>query len=316
MPIGIDPKVDFAFKLVFGSPDHTNITTHFLNAVLQWRDPITAVEILNPIQGKDRSEEKLVVLDVLATDSQGRQFNVEMQTTLPMDLTKRLTYYNCLNYIRQLGEGDGYQQLRPAINICVLNRVLFRESALYHLSFRLRCDQSDVVFCDDLEFHTLELPKFAVSGDRIDQSPPMEKWLYFLQHAEHLEPGELASRLGDPAYLDAVGVLEMISRSPEDRQFYDARQKFIHDEEGRLLAARQEGREEGLEEGLERGLERGLEEGREEGRQEGSLIGKIQLLQQILSEPESPTDSLARRSLQELASLHDDLQRRLRERGI
>ena len=79
----------------------------------------------------------------------------------------------------------------------------------------------------------------------------MEKWLYFLQHAEHLEPGELASRLGDPAYLDAVGVLEMISRSPEDRQFYDARQKFIHDEEGRLLAARQEGREEGLEEGLE-----------------------------------------------------------------
>ena len=46
---------------------------------------------------------------------------------------------------------------------------------------------------------------------------------------------ELATRLGDAAYLDAVGVLEMISHSPEDRQFYDARQKFIHDEEGRLL---------------------------------------------------------------------------------
>ncbi len=49
MPIGIDPKVDFAFKLVFGSPEHTNITTHFLNAVLQGGWPITEVEILNPI---------------------------------------------------------------------------------------------------------------------------------------------------------------------------------------------------------------------------------------------------------------------------
>jgi hypothetical protein len=34
MPLGIDPKVDFAFKLVFGSPDHTRVTIHFLNAVL------------------------------------------------------------------------------------------------------------------------------------------------------------------------------------------------------------------------------------------------------------------------------------------
>ena len=132
----------------------------------------------------------------------------------------------------------------------------------------------------------------------------MEKWLYFLRHAEHLEPGELTDRLGDAAYHDAVGVLEMISRSPEDRQFYDARQKFIHDEEGRLVAARQEGSEEGR------------EEGREKGREEGSLAGKIQLLQQILGEPESSTESLTGRSLQELASLLDDLQRQLRERGV
>jgi len=48
MPLGIDPKVDFAFKLVFGSPDHTRVTIHFLNAVLNLPQPITEVEILNP----------------------------------------------------------------------------------------------------------------------------------------------------------------------------------------------------------------------------------------------------------------------------
>lgn len=28
MPLGIDPKVDFAFKMVFGNPKHTNVTIH------------------------------------------------------------------------------------------------------------------------------------------------------------------------------------------------------------------------------------------------------------------------------------------------
>jgi len=44
----------------------------------------------------------------------------------------------------------------------------------------------------------------------------------------------------------------MISKSPEDRQFYEARMKFLHDAEARLLAARAEGRLEGREEGATR----------------------------------------------------------------
>jgi predicted transposase/invertase (TIGR01784 family) len=89
----------------------------FCYAVLGFARPITSVEIVNPIQGQDRSEDKLVVLDVLAADAERRRFNIEMQTTLPIDLAKRLTYYNCLNYVRQLGQGDAYLELRPAISI-------------------------------------------------------------------------------------------------------------------------------------------------------------------------------------------------------
>ena len=67
MPLGIDPKVDFAFKMVFGNPQHTRITIHFLNAVLSPPEPIDWVEILNPIRDKDRSDDKLVILDALAS---------------------------------------------------------------------------------------------------------------------------------------------------------------------------------------------------------------------------------------------------------
>ena len=247
MPLGIDPKVDFAFKMVFGNPKHTRITIHFLNSILTLPEPIDWAEILNPIQDKDRSEDKLSVLDVLARDKSGHQYNVEMQTTLPTDLPKRLTYYNCLNYVRQINEGSPYLDLQPAIGICVLDSTLFRHVPNYHLSFRLRADQLDLVFTNDLQFHLLELPKFIPASDNLEISelPPLERWLYFLRHAEQLESDELAELLVEAEYKEAAEVLEMISRSPEDRQFYEARQKFLHDEEARLIQAKKEGREEG-----------------------------------------------------------------------
>ncbi|MCA9063056.1 MAG: PD-(D/E)XK nuclease family transposase [Planctomycetaceae bacterium] len=43
MTLGICPTVDFAFKLMLGSPEHTKITIHFLNAVLEGQQRITEV---------------------------------------------------------------------------------------------------------------------------------------------------------------------------------------------------------------------------------------------------------------------------------
>lgn len=58
MSLGIDPRVDFACKLMLGSPEHPAVTIHFLNSMLGLQVPVVEVEILNPLVGKDRSEEK------------------------------------------------------------------------------------------------------------------------------------------------------------------------------------------------------------------------------------------------------------------
>jgi predicted transposase/invertase (TIGR01784 family) len=202
-----------------------------------------------------------------------------------------------------LGQGDAYLELRPAISICVLDRELFPGLAEFHLSFRLRCDQGDLVFSEDLVFHTLELPKYDAESDNAAALGSLEKWLYFLKRAEHLEAKQLAERLVGDAYREAVGVLEMISKTPEDRQFYESRVKFLHDEQARLIAAREEGRAEGR------------EEGRAEGREEGTLAGKIQLLQQLLGDEEVSTSDLLQRTSLELNTLLLELQERLRSRG-
>ena len=80
MVIGISPLVDFAFKLMLGSPQHSGVTIHFLNSILGYQAKITHVEILNPFLGKESEDDKLSVLDILATDEHGRLLNIEMQT--------------------------------------------------------------------------------------------------------------------------------------------------------------------------------------------------------------------------------------------
>jgi hypothetical protein len=47
--IGINPTVDFAFKMLLGSPDHPAVTLHFINAILGGNPGIAEVTILNPI---------------------------------------------------------------------------------------------------------------------------------------------------------------------------------------------------------------------------------------------------------------------------
>ncbi len=84
MPLGIDPRVDYASKKMLGSPEHPDVTIHFLNSMLKPLQPVVAVSILNPLVGKDRLEDKIIVLDVLAQDSTGRLFNIEVQTRLPL----------------------------------------------------------------------------------------------------------------------------------------------------------------------------------------------------------------------------------------
>ena len=89
---------------------------------------------------------------------------------------------------------------------------------------------------------------------------------------------------------------------------YDQREKAQRDYQWMIQGAR--------EEGIEKGREEGREEGRQEGREEGKLAGQIQILQQILGDPQSPDVELVGRPVAELASLLETLQSRVRDRNV
>jgi len=289
MAIGIDPTVDFAFKKLLGSPDHPAITLHFLNAVLGGDPEITSVEFINPFMEKEFDEDKLAILDVKATDNHGRKLNIEMQTTLPGELRSRLAYYAAAQFVEQMREGDKYQHLQPSIGICVLNGRMFPEVAELHLDFRLRSQTPTLKLTDSLQIHLLELPKYTPPSDNRGITDPIEAWAYFFQRASSLTVEQLIDRLGE-SFVEAAGVLEMIARSPRDRELYEARLKMQRDEQSRIDAAR------------DQALAKGL------------LAGKIQLLQELLGEQPSELTELIAEPEEQLAALANELQERLRSR--
>lgn len=127
---------------------------------------------------------------------------------------------------------------------------------------------------------------------------PDEKWLFLFTQAGEMEPGELADLLVDPPYHGAIGVLQMISNSPEDLEYYEARLKFLRDEEGKLEAAKIEGREEGEKLGIEK----------------GELIGKVRMLQELMGDVPMTVAELSAQELAALSGILDRLEHRLRSR--
>jgi len=142
--------------------------------------------------------------------------------------------------VDQIGEGDSYRKLRPSIGICILNSVHFSQLAEYHSEFRLRT-RSGLELTNCLETHLLELPKYSPVDDNEAIADPRDQWMYFFRRAEGSTVEELLERLPDPVFKRAVGVLEMISRTPDQRRHYDARLKWELDENTRIQTAFEEG---------------------------------------------------------------------------
>ena len=88
----LDPKVDFVFKNIFGSPNHPEILISFLNATLKPKRKIVNVDIKKKKKKKQYIEDKYSRLDVKATTSNDETINIEIQRKNEKKMIKRSLY--------------------------------------------------------------------------------------------------------------------------------------------------------------------------------------------------------------------------------
>ena len=251
MLIKIDPRIDFAFKRIFGSEEHVAILINLLNAVLGRRgaERICEVSILNPFSMKEALDDRLSILDIKARDASGREFIDEMQMHLHKAFRERLLYYLAKDYSQMLGEGEDFTQLRPVIVVCFIDEVLLPELQEFYSCYQFMDGETGVRFSDHWSVHVIELPKFKKSVTEL--ADDLDRWTYFLKHGSTLDLDNMPTELETPAIRQATGVLTKMSHNTVEREQYEARLKYQRDQSCYIATAREEGREEGVKQGRE-----------------------------------------------------------------
>ncbi|MED2777328.1 Rpn family recombination-promoting nuclease/putative transposase [Bacillus thuringiensis] len=253
----VNLRVDFAFKQLFGSRGNEQILMQFLNVILasSLSSPIQKLNIEDPHLHREYENDKLSILDVLATLEDKTQISVEIQLNDQHHFLKRSLYYWSRLYASQLQKGNSYDSLRKTITINILNFPVFSEYENFHTTGKLWDIQLQKLLLDDLELHVIEIPKLMDQWKE-EQVNPWEdafvRWLLLLSANEDTQLTHTLEEIAmnrDPILKDAMQKWEKMSQDPAFRMSYEARQKALIDEASKFKYAEQKGIEKGIEKG-------------------------------------------------------------------
>ena len=124
----VNPRVDLAFKKIFGVEENKDLTISLINSIVSEEDQVSDITLLNPYNPKNFRGDKLSILDIKAKGHDGKRFNIEIQISDEADYDKRALYYWGKLYTEQLKQSEDYSKLSKAIGIHILNFTSIPES--------------------------------------------------------------------------------------------------------------------------------------------------------------------------------------------
>lgn len=250
----LNPRVDLAFKKLFGTEENKDLLISFINSVVSDEDQVVDIELLNPYNSCNFRGDKGSILDIKAKDTQGKYYNIEVQISDEGDYDKRSLFYWAKLYTDQFGRGDLFHKLRKAIGIHVLNFTSIPNNPKYSNKFIITNEETKQRHFHDLAIYTIELNKFSDTEDEtLSQMLPriktgLDRWAAFLTRASSLDLKNLPKELGDPCIKKALDVLTHTSLNEEERELYEGHLKWIRIEASTLEKAQAAGKAEGKKE--------------------------------------------------------------------
>ena len=254
----INPRVDFAFKKLFGSEENKDLLISLINAIISEQDQVVEVELKNPYNLADYRAGKISILDIKATSKNGQWFNVEMQIGEDCNFDKRAIYYWAKLVTDQLSEGMMYKELKKTISINILDFNFIRNSNEVHNCYKIinTATGKDDKLHDIFELHYVELRKFTKQQNQVTTA--LDRWSTFLTKAHNLDKNHVPEELAvDPAIVKAITAVDRMF-DEEERLVYEIRMQSLADIESKIASAEEIGLKIGLEQGLEQGMEQGM----------------------------------------------------------
>ena len=260
----IDPRIDFAFKKIFGSDSAKDVLISFLESLLGLEGDrrIAELTILDPFLAPKIRELKYSILDVKCRDHRGVSYIVEMQVQKVAAFLKKIQYNAAKAYANQIERGEDYPKLNQVIAITITDFVLFHDFTHCVSCHESRETITGHSYLQDIIHFFVELSKFVKPMEELDDI--LDKWIYFIKYAGSLQ--EVPEKLSSAPFRHAFEMAMVANMTAEELEMYDKAGIAIADARGAVELAREEALLEGRQEGIQIGEQTGEKKGEKKGK--------------------------------------------------
>lgn len=140
--------------------------TIILHQVLLHLTPeeVCSVEITNPIELGTAITDKTFILDIKVSLNSYIIINLELQVINQHDWTDRSLSYLCRNF-DNLHAGENYQNVRPVIQIGLLNFTLFPKPPEFYATYKLLNVKNHSLYSDKLQLSVSDLTHIELATE-------------------------------------------------------------------------------------------------------------------------------------------------------
>ena len=243
----IDPRIDFAFKKIFGSEDAKDILISFLESLmgLEGDKRIKEVTLMDPFLAPRVRDMKESVLDVRCKDHRGVSYIVEMQVRKTRAFLKRIQFNAAKAYVNQIASGEDYPKLNQVIAVTITDFTLFDEFEHCVSHHQTQETITGKTLLQEVVYWFIELSKFSKKLEELNDV--LDKWIFFIKTASSLE--NVPDRLGEEPFLHAFEKARVANMDKEELEYYDKASMAIADARGAIELALEEGEQKGEQKG-------------------------------------------------------------------
>lgn len=235
----INPKIDLAFKKIFGSSESKEILINFLNAIIYEAQPVIEdLEIITPQTGNPAFGAKDAYLEIKARINNDQIALIEIQIINVSSLEKRVLDNGEKTYSLQLTAQERYQKLKQVISLKIADFEMFanQTEVISRFVFKDKGQQFDYPDTE-IELVFVEMPKFSKQLAELETTA--DKWIYFLKNISTLEatPEKLSEV---PEIQKALKLASENNFTPPELKELEKQELWVHDQQSQINLAREQ----------------------------------------------------------------------------
>lgn len=191
-------------------------------------EKILSVEITNPIELGTAVNDKTFILDIKVCMNNHTIINLELQVINEHNWVERSLSYLCRNF-DNLHTGEDYQEVKPVIQIGLLNFTLFPELPEFYATYQLLNVKNYSLYSDKLRLSVLDLTQIKLATEE-DKSFHLDYWASLFKANTWEELNMLAQN--NEYIREASSTVYQLSQEERIRMECEAREDFYRTQRG------------------------------------------------------------------------------------